>query len=1534
MAERDVRMTFRISDDGTLSVLDSAGRKLREVGGAAEDAGRRGGLGFSKLQAGIVSVNQALDLTRRVYAAVEGPIRAVISASTDQDKATRLLNSQLQISGQFSESYSRRLQDQASALQKLTATSDESVLGVQRQLIAFGASEKNIDRLTRAALDLAAGLGTDVSTATLQLGKALQGEFGSLSRFGIKVEENATAAQKFEQALGGVESKFQGRAAAAAQTFEGRLTSLSLTFGELLEPLGDTITQSEAVAGIIDELEGHIENITEQTAAWVKENRGLIDEKITTFFDGIKDGLPEAAEGMAKMATSTASFVSNLGPLFEFVTSHPEIAAVLFLGARAGSSAAGAALGLGAAASGLPGLAGLAGAAVGVEVNRRAPEGGAIDRAADALADEIITAFVGRGGSDLLTPGALERIAQDPEAWRRLGQRGGRSVRLPAVELGAAVPGFGVLAPETIDALRQADLLDTTAANFTPGSTGVPTRPGIPVDPGKAAKDAKEAAKLLAEHEKAAQEALTSLYKDQLATLEAQADRRSQLVDFAEQDLAIAKNRGASDAELFDIARRVDAEREASLQHQSAQLELQFDWVNKLVTAGQASFSELTEIEGAQERIAALLERQRQGVGSVVSELERQRDVVVDLRDVATDAQRRVVDGILNSGGNFKIDGIVEDTVKVIGSDLISGLLEANARGGKLFVAGWQETLGGLTRSFREGFGEIGGIVNQFGALSGGTLRNVPGLGRFFGSSPEPGFVEPGTPGSTNLPGLGAVDSGTLAAAESQGLVSGAGGQSAGSAASALPIVGLAVIAIQAVVDAVNAARTESHRFGATDNSIAGAAYATLPVIGQIVKLVGEEKAGAFLRGPGGAIIDPVGFALSRWAFQAPTLGTQTKKELSGLLEDAGLPRQRVLETGGRSGVRSPRLEEAATAADIERFRRLGLRPGVDVSGVSLEERLAGLDPLTQGPRAAQLGSIVNGNAGVNELRFGAGLGLFTAIFGETQGTAGAATNAFINNAQILGLSVEETQRQIRKLADAAGINLVSGLEEVNRLFLEGKIPLELFTAASAGMVDIFEKDIPAGVDVAAIHVRNFAERGGLNIANFTEELETAMRIFGALEDAERSGLRSGVNAGLAGIANRQSVFARFEAGSATLGDVQKAQTAAREDFADTLTESVRVGLNETVQALAFDKIEQSQLFKDLLETVAQGPQGGDIGDIKSGIEELVDKSIPELEAMAATLAEINSQLGATPSALAGSAADIRSNIADARFGALNRRDQEAFLKGRIGDVRSKIDALKGDAIADSAQVELFRPLLEELSGLGFQFGGVAAARFQPGSRRARSAQEGGLAFSEFAASEFERLGIEVKEAQDPLVSAIKDWTTEALAGRLTTDQLTSAYAQGLISQDQLTGALRIQTGSTNRSADITAAATVVQSAWNTFLFGEGGSLAQVQQALNRLFRIQDTPYVTAPPPPAPTETQSPLRFGSDPATSDWIAALRDNTTAIRSPRRIDLVISTEGGDEGEGEATGGRVFAATVKRVIFDPSTIAELRRQIVAAS
>ena len=193
---------------------------------------------------GLASIGASIVSLGGVLAGLIKFLKDSTSAFFENETAVNRLNLALKNQGIFSESTSKDLQLYAQQLQKITTFSDEAILETQTLLLTFGLAGSQLKSTTKAALDLSVGLGIDLRTATLLLGKAAVGETGTLARYGITIDENIPKAQRFEVALGQIQQRFGGSAQAELDTYSGKVKKLKDNFNEFQETVGTLVVEA------------------------------------------------------------------------------------------------------------------------------------------------------------------------------------------------------------------------------------------------------------------------------------------------------------------------------------------------------------------------------------------------------------------------------------------------------------------------------------------------------------------------------------------------------------------------------------------------------------------------------------------------------------------------------------------------------------------------------------------------------------------------------------------------------------------------------------------------------------------------------------------------------------------------------------------------------------------------------------------------------------------------------------------------------------------------------------------------------------------------------------------------------------------------------------------------------------------------------------------------------------------------------------------------------------------------------------------
>ncbi len=177
-------------------------------------------------------------------------VRRMISATKEQEAVVAQLNAALASTGGIAGKTADELQKTASALQRITTFGDESIMKMQSLLLTFTQIRGDkFDEASKAVLNLATRMGTDLNSAAIQVGKALNDPIlgvTALARSGIQFSESQkemikslVETNKLAEAqtiiLKELEVQFGGSAEAARNTLGGALEGLSNAFGDLFE---------------------------------------------------------------------------------------------------------------------------------------------------------------------------------------------------------------------------------------------------------------------------------------------------------------------------------------------------------------------------------------------------------------------------------------------------------------------------------------------------------------------------------------------------------------------------------------------------------------------------------------------------------------------------------------------------------------------------------------------------------------------------------------------------------------------------------------------------------------------------------------------------------------------------------------------------------------------------------------------------------------------------------------------------------------------------------------------------------------------------------------------------------------------------------------------------------------------------------------------------------------------------------------------------------------------------------------------------
>lgn len=251
--------------------------------------------GFDKLKDSIFNVRSAI-----ATLGIGLAMKSVVSNIIEAERASAQLEAAIKSTGGAAGVTADQVRQMATQMQRTTTVSDDAVIAMSAVLLQFDKLGKDtFPRASAAIVDMSVRMGTDLQSAALQVGKALQDPIeglSALSRAGVQftdsqqriikhlVETNRLATAQ-GLILGELEKKFGGAATAAAGTLGGSLEQLKNAFGDLLEGEGSA-----------PELTASVQDLTKTL------NDPQIKQGVTSLVSGVTALIELAVKGAAAFA--------------------------------------------------------------------------------------------------------------------------------------------------------------------------------------------------------------------------------------------------------------------------------------------------------------------------------------------------------------------------------------------------------------------------------------------------------------------------------------------------------------------------------------------------------------------------------------------------------------------------------------------------------------------------------------------------------------------------------------------------------------------------------------------------------------------------------------------------------------------------------------------------------------------------------------------------------------------------------------------------------------------------------------------------------------------------------------------------------------------------------------------------------------------------------------------------------------------------------------------------------------------------------
>lgn len=161
-----------------------------------------------------------------------------IQAYLANARAVNMLEASFKAVGYTSTQAMKQAKAFAQEMQSLTGIADEAFLDAQRLLANYGVVGAKAQEAIRAAYSLSVGVGMDFQSSLLQIAKAAAGSTGSLSRYGIVLEDGVKQGEKFDAVLAQINTRFGAAAQAAMDDTITKTKALAQEWGDFKELVG------------------------------------------------------------------------------------------------------------------------------------------------------------------------------------------------------------------------------------------------------------------------------------------------------------------------------------------------------------------------------------------------------------------------------------------------------------------------------------------------------------------------------------------------------------------------------------------------------------------------------------------------------------------------------------------------------------------------------------------------------------------------------------------------------------------------------------------------------------------------------------------------------------------------------------------------------------------------------------------------------------------------------------------------------------------------------------------------------------------------------------------------------------------------------------------------------------------------------------------------------------------------------------------------------------------------------------------------
>lgn len=295
MAENVLAMSLRMRNHAT-TVARNLKNEVKSVGNEATKMGTKFGksvkatrTSMSGLAGSLISL-KTLIIATFAYRGLQkfGRFLGSLTEETEkQEQAILRLGEALASSGSYSRELVIELERYAGILQNSQAVADDLTISNMALLATYGMQADEIKRVVPLIHDFAKAKGVELKTAFDLAGKAAVGYTGTLSRYGIILDQSLSASEKYQAFIEYI-TQYQGTAATMASSYTGQIARLSAAYGDMKEPMGAIVEAGMEQSGMLETLITMVQDVRAWYVKWQPTITELATKAFTVLNDGIK----------------------------------------------------------------------------------------------------------------------------------------------------------------------------------------------------------------------------------------------------------------------------------------------------------------------------------------------------------------------------------------------------------------------------------------------------------------------------------------------------------------------------------------------------------------------------------------------------------------------------------------------------------------------------------------------------------------------------------------------------------------------------------------------------------------------------------------------------------------------------------------------------------------------------------------------------------------------------------------------------------------------------------------------------------------------------------------------------------------------------------------------------------------------------------------------------------------------------------------------------------------------------------------------